>query len=150
MRSIELLAREYPNKTGAELFEIQEQDKIADEKKFRKIHAKQLKLIDDINTNGGFYKGTFGLNQYFYYSFSNLRLESGKIYCDVQHLVAFDTERMSVELKNDIWKEFENYGASAYEKITKEEFDKAVDYYKAAFGLLWKYINKADFYHTHQ
>jgi hypothetical protein len=34
MRSIETLVREYPDKTGRELFEIQEQDKLKDQKKF--------------------------------------------------------------------------------------------------------------------
>jgi len=140
MRSIEYLIQLYPDKKGSEILKIQEKDKAEDEKKFRKINMNKLKIIEDINNNGGFWKGRFGYEQHFYYSFTNLRLENSEIYCDVEHLVAFNNERMSIEFKQETWKKFENYGTSIYERTTKEDFEKAISYYKKSFDILWESI----------
>lgn len=139
MRAIEYLIQLYPDKTGAELLEIQQQDKAEDEAKFKKAHEKKLAIIEDINTNGGYYRGIFGSTQRFYYSFSNLRLLEGKIYCDCIHLTCF-FENHSVfncEIREETYKEFENYGVSIYEKVSKEYFDKAVAYFSNAKDIFW-------------
>ncbi len=89
MRSIEALVRQFPEKTGAEILVIQKQDKIEDQKKYDIIHAKELAWIKDINGNGGFYKGRFGLSQRFFYNVTNAQHINGTIICDVEIIMAF-------------------------------------------------------------
>lgn len=139
MRSIEYLIALFPDKTGVELLEIQKQDKIKDEENFKKANSKKLATIEDINTNGGYFRGVFGLTQRFYYSFSNLRLMEGKIICDCTHLVCFfeNNSIFNCEIREDSWKEFENYGVSIYERVSKEDFNKAVYYFTSSKELLW-------------
>lgn len=140
MRALEYLIRLYPNKTGKEILEIQAQDKLKDEELYQSANREKLSLIEDINTNGGYYRGVFGLTQRFYYSFSNLRLTEGKIYCDVIRLTCFFENTgaiLNCEIREESWKEFENYGVSIYEKVTKEDFDKAVSYFTNSKDLLW-------------
>lgn len=137
MRSIDYLVQLFPDKTGKELLEIQNRDKADDEKQFRKIHDVKLRTIEDINTNGGFYKGTFGLSQCFYYSFKNLKLIEGKIYCDVEDIVCFfEGWKVSIEIRDHTYKEFENYGVDIYEKITESDYKEALKYV-FAFQNFW-------------
>lgn len=142
MRSIEYLIQLFPDKTGKQILEFQERDKLQDEKEFNQRHSEELSLIEDLNNNGGYYKGHFGLDQCFYYSFSNLRLEANVTFCDVEKLVAFNNYSFSIEFRKDTYKRLDTFGINIYERVTKEEFDKAVDYYKASFGLFWNFLNK--------
>lgn len=89
MRSIEYLVSLFPEKTGLELLEIQKQDKLDDEKKFNKLNKKKLDFINDINTNGGYYYGRFGVDQYYFYRVFNMILDNNEIYTDVETLVVF-------------------------------------------------------------
>lgn len=140
MRSLDYLIQLFPDKTGKELLEIRNQDKQEDADEFKKIHANKLAIIEDINTNGGFYKGKFGLDQHFYYSFSNMHLIKDNIYCDVNEVVAFFelvNNKTSIENRKQALQSFENYGVNMYERVTKEEFDKAVAYLES-FKDFWK------------
>lgn len=139
MRALEYLVQLYPDKTGKELLEIQAQEKAEQEEQFKKANAKKLAIIEDINTNGGYYRGTFGLTQRFYCSFSNLRMVEGKIICDCIHLTCFFENHsiFNCEIREETWKEFENYGTSIYERITKEDFNKAVGYFSNSKDILW-------------
>lgn len=140
MRSIEYLAQLFPDKTGKELFELQSQDKADDLAEYEKENQHKLDLIKDINENGGYYKGTFGLNQKFMYSFTNMELIGGDIMCDVKHIVAFtDDETHSIirdiKVDNKSYEQFERYGTSFYTRINKDEFDSAVNYINAIQNL---------------
>lgn len=130
MRSIELLIQEYPDKTGKELLEIQKQDKLADVEEYNIRNKAKLDLIEDINTCGGYYKGTFGLEQKFIYSFSNMRLEGGDIMCDVTTIVIFSTKNSvsDIKVENRTYEMFEQYSVELYERVHKAEFDRVLNY----------------------
>lgn len=137
MRSIEYLVQLFPEKTGAEIMEIQKQDKLNDEKEFQEKNKEKLKFIEEININGGFYKGRFGVDQRYYYNVTNLELIDGQIYFDVEKVTVFlgdgekndSLKRRSVEYKK---KEMQNYDQymfdSMCERTTKEEWDKLITY----------------------
>ena len=136
MRSIETLVREFPEKTGAEILAIQEQDKISDQKEHDRIHAKELAWIKDINENGGFYKGRFGPDQRFFYNVTNAKHRYGTIICDVETIVAFfgspnGTVRegeIRIEKMKKKSVEERKYMFDSYERITKKEWDKVNAY----------------------
>lgn len=149
MRGIETLAREYPDKTGKELFEIQEQDKLEDQKAFEKANKKVLAFIKDINENGGYFKGRFGVDQHYYYHVSNLIMESdGKVYMDVEKVVLFynateDTHQVTrpneihIERRTKTFEKLDQYGLSYEKRITKEDWDKLNNYLNAMSELFW-------------
>lgn len=89
MRSIETLVRTYPNLSGSDIIKLQEQDKIADEKAYQKANKKKLEYIDDINVNGGYYMGRFGIDQRYIYNITKMWLEGGEIYMDVEKIIVF-------------------------------------------------------------
>lgn len=145
MRSIETLVREFPNLTGHKILEIQKQDKLEDEKEFQKEHQKDLDIIKDINENGGYYRGRFGVDQYFYYNFFNVILENNVIYCDCEHLTLFSgegkqavTDNFTLEIRTEQYKTLENYGINFYERVTKKEWDEIVNYFKKTPTKFWK------------
>lgn len=134
MRSLELLIQLFPDKTGSELLEIQKQDKLDDENNFKVRHQAKLDIIERINTKGGYFKGKFGENQYFYYSLSNLRLDpnNGEIYCSVKKIVCFFEPNglMNMEFSVDTHENFEDYGTEFCEPTTKGSFDHALNSFK--------------------
>ena len=89
MRSIETLVRTYPNLTGSDIIKLQEQDKIADEKAYQKTNKRKLAYIEDINTNGGYYVGRFGVDQRYIYNVTKMWLEGDVIYMDVEKIIVF-------------------------------------------------------------
>ena len=146
MRSIETLVRNYPDKTGKELLEMQEQDKIEDQKEFELLHAVKLGLIKDINENGGYYKGRFGTSQLHFWRFFNMNMEeqSGKVYCDVECIyIHFDHLRhkedngiiITREIKQ--LQEFDRFVPQPEERTTKEEWDKVNEYIEKTMDF-WK------------
>lgn len=136
MRSIEYLIQLYPDRTGKELLAIQDADKAADEKAFKKQNKKLLAVVNDINTNGGYYKGRFGEDQRFYYNVTKARLESGKIYANVESIVVFLGDGRSVVNAGDVriektakdWAALDTYGLEMYQRTTKEDFEDVANY----------------------
>lgn len=136
MRSIEYLAQLFPDKTGKELLEIQLNDKKEDEKEYQKANKAKLAFIEDINQNGGYYKGRFGIDQRFFYCFTDLQIISGIVYGSVERITVFLGEKNSVVREGEIrieksfneMKEIENYGLSMYSRIEKREYDSLVEY----------------------
>lgn len=138
MRSLEYLLQLFPDKTGKELLQIQELDKLEDKQEFERRHRSKLDIIEDITNNGGYYKGRFGAAQAFYYSFNNLHLIEGQIYCDCNTVTCFfEPERVHIEQRTESFKQFENYGVSIYTRITKEEFESLLTYLKTTETLFW-------------
>lgn len=137
MTSIDELVRNNPDKTCREILEIQRQEEIDDEQAITKRNAKKVELINDINTNGGYYKGVFSLTQYYYYRFFNLRLMEGSIICDAEKIIMFYNEEHThcttrigetqIERRIEKFQEFENYGVGMCERVTVEEWLKVCD-----------------------
>lgn len=137
MRSIENLVRTYPTKTGVEILKIQEQEKLVDEKRFELQNKSKLLFINDVNKNGGYYKGTFGLNQYFYYKFTNLRIQDNRIYCDVEKIVCFSGDEINVEKRFTEWQDLDKYGIEMYERVNEIEYNKISKYLDELFPKFW-------------
>ena len=152
MRSIETLAREYPDKTANELFEIQEQDKLEDQKEFEKHNAKKLAFIKDINENGGYFKGRFGLDQHYYYHVYNMKMESnGEVYMDVEKIVLFynptdDTRQVTrpneirIERRTSTYENLDRYGLSFEKRTNENDWDAINNYLNAMSEMFWSEI----------
>lgn len=148
MRSIESLVIDYPNKTGKEYLEMQRKDIEADELAYQQANKKELEMINDINTNGGYYRGRFGIDQHYFYNFTNLRILHNKIYCDVEDLVLFTgvgrgavTNDFTVKIEKREYRDFDTFGidlTDMVERVTKKEWDEVVNYFKKSSELFWK------------
>jgi hypothetical protein len=136
MRSLEYLIQLYPNKTGKQLLAIQAKEKEAEEKEYQKRHKEVLEMIQDINTNGGFYKGRFGSDQRFYYNVTEARLEGDKVYANVESIVVFlgdgrsvvKAGDVSIEKKTKEWADLSTYGLDMYQRTTKQDYDEVMTY----------------------
>ena len=156
MRAIEYLMRLYPEKTGAEILAIQEQDKLDDQRAYEKRNAKKLAFIEDINTNGGFYRGRFGLDQHYFYRVFDLKMESnGEIVMQVESLVLFcnDTdEKNHVTRPNEVhlerrlrtYERLDQFGLENEKRVTKADWDAVNDYVNAMSKLFWGDIKKVN------
>lgn len=140
MRSIETLVKEYPDKTGAEILEIQSQDRQEDDKNFMKLHSEKLETIERINKASSYYRGSFGLTQYFYYSFSNARLIDSEIIVDVETILCFDDDTKDTISFNKKFKtdeKLDRYGLEYLEEITKEKYQMLVNHLKQTVHYFW-------------
>lgn len=142
MRSIELLVRTYPEKTCAEIMQIVEQEKQEHQENIDKTNKYKIDLIKDINENGGYYKGTFGLDQYFIWKFENLRLDSANaIICDVHSITGFKNKETTFRKKFEHHEQFENYGVDMYERVTVKEYNEILDHLENTFSKFWTIID---------
>jgi hypothetical protein len=151
MRSIEYLAQLFPEKTGKELFEIQVEDKRQDELKYQEANKECLAIVDDIKTNGGYFKGAFGTEQYYMYKVTNIEFDGKQVYCVCDEIVLFDSQNidrgvlkrdsinfeiqtekyikfdditlMSIRIKEEEYNELKNYLFGVVPKFFKEEWD---------------------------
>lgn len=141
MRSIEVLVRQYPNKCGSEILEIYAADIAADKRSYEKQNKKTIKFIEDINTNGGYYRGTFGESQYYYYNFTNLILENNQVRGDCEKIVCFKkgniSDGISIEKRTKSFPDISTYSLSCEERITKKEFDEISKYIDEMFEKFW-------------
>lgn len=150
MRSIETLVREYPNKTGKEILEIQNQDKLQDEMRRLESNKKVLSMIEDYNSNGAYFKSTFGLHQYRYDKFTDLTLEEdGRITCKVESIVGFYTTDSKSSFKNEINLErktkdvfdFYKYSPQEENRITEKEYNALSNHLNNIFVEFWGLID---------
>lgn len=150
MRSIEYLVLSYPNKTCKEILAIQAKEKLQDQKVFEKHNKKVLAFIKDINTNGGFYRGRFGLDQHYYYNVRNLVMdELGKVHMNVDSIVLFCNNdghkntvtragEMHFERKTKEYAELSTYDLDSRERVTAKEWNEINAYIDAMSKLFWK------------
>ena len=68
---------------------MQEQDKLADQKAQEKRDKKLIDFMNDINTNGGYFKGAFGTEQYYMYKIENVKLDNGTLWGNVEKIIMF-------------------------------------------------------------
>jgi hypothetical protein len=149
MRVLEYLIQLYPEKTGKELLEIQEQEKLEEQKAFEKHNKTKLDFVNDINTNGGYYKGKFGLDQHYYYRIFDLVLEeSGDVRMSVEKLVLFcnndghehtvtKTGEINFERRTEDFANLDNYGLLHEERVTIKEWNAVNDYIDNIVKLFW-------------
>jgi hypothetical protein len=154
MRAIEYLMELYPEKTGAEILAIQEQDKLDDQKAYEKRNAKKLTFIEDINTNGGYYRGRFGLDQHYFYRVFDLKMEAtGEIVMQVESLVLFcnDTNEtnhvtrpneVNLERRLRTYERLDQFGLEDEKRVTKADWDAVNDYVNQMSKLFWGDIKK--------
>lgn len=149
MRALEVLMELYPNKTAKEILEIQEQDKTKDQKDFEERNKKKLEFINDINTNGGYYRGKFGLDQYYYYRVFNLIMNNnGSVYMSVESIVLFynnDGRKDTIVKPNEIrlekrlkeYCDLDQYSLEHEERITETEWNYINNYLNNIHNLFW-------------
>lgn len=142
-RTIEYLAQLYPEKTGKELFEIQAKDKDKDQKEFETRNKKKLAIIKDFEENGAYYRGSSGLNQYYYIEMTKIQLENNVLYCNYNNIVVFDnfTKPFSCEINEERFVEYGNLGLSMCERVTKEDYEKVRQYFTSSIDIFWKRID---------
>jgi len=148
MRSIEYLIQLYPDKTGKELLEIQEQDKLEDQKIFEKANKRLLAFLDDISVNGGYFRGRFGLDQYYYYHVYNTSIDKDGNTMSVDKIVLFVnidghknivTRPGELSLKREFceYAKFREYGLESEERVTSKEWDAINNYMDNMSKLFW-------------
>lgn len=146
MRSMEYLIQLYPNKTGKELLAIQQQDRLEDEAKFRKANKRKLNFIEDVNKNGGYFKGTFGLEQRYFYRVFDCVMDGNDMYGSVEVLVMHVGRKngilgegaISLERRISTYQQLEKYGFTSglCQRVTKEQWDE-VNAYVDAISKFW-------------
>ena len=144
-RSLELIMRDNPNMTAKEMLAEQAYDKACYELWVANKHKNELALINDINTNGGYYKGRFGLDQRFYYNVTNARLEADRIVADIEKIIVFlgslggvvSKGEVRIEKSNKTYQDLDKYGIDEYERTNKYEYEQVNEY---LFGIakFWK------------
>ena len=152
MRDINYLIQLFPDKTGKELLAIQAQDKLDDQKEFDELNKEKLAYIKDLNENGGYFCGRFGIDQHYYYHVYNLVMDNkGRITMDVDKVVLFyndskDTHQVTrpneirMERRIKEYQEFDKYGLEHEKRVTKKEWDAVNDYLNKMSELFWGHI----------
>ena len=123
------LAQEFPHLTGAELISLQEEDKRKDEQEWNERHQETLKWAEDLNTNGGYFRGVFGEDQRFFYKVTDVFMEvDGSLRATVEKLVSFSEE---TSLRKKDYQDLSKYGLDSYTRVTESEWNEAVKTFKA-------------------
>lgn len=148
MRSIEYLAQLFPDKTGKELIEIQNEDKRLAEVEFQNENKEKLLIVKDIEENGGYYKGVFGTEQYYMYKIHKIYFDNGNITCDYEEIVLFDSQNISrgvlsvdninFETRTNKYGNFEDISLMAV-RIKEEEYNELKNY---LFGVVPKFFKE--------
>lgn len=149
MKSLEYLMQLNPDKTAKEIFAIQAEEKLADERAEKKRNAKVLAFMEDLNTNGGYYRGRFGLDQHYYYKITNVRMIGNEVMMDAESIVLFcnhDGHQHTVCKPNEIRLErkqkelvvLSQYGLDSRERVTVKEWDEICAYLDAMSAKFWK------------
>lgn len=149
MRTIEYLAQLFPDKTGRELLELQAQDKAEDKRKEEELHKDNLVIVDYINTNGLYFKGTFGLNQYFYYYIHKATLDNvnGQIHIEYDNITLFTEDEknysnFNMKKEKNSYSTYDKMGVSLYEKTDKADWDNINNFINTIHTNFWKPIEK--------
>lgn len=154
MRTIETIVRQFPHLTGTEVLAIQAEDKLQDEADFKNENQEKIDFIEDINTNGGYYRGRFGIDQHSFYRVFNMILDNGKIYMDIEKIILFyndsdDTHQVTrpneIDLKRriDSYVACDSYGLNNRDRVTVKEWDEVNDYLNN-INQFWSTIKKID------
>lgn len=141
MRSLDLLVRTYPNKTAAEILQIMEEEKQVAQQQFEKANRAKIDWMDEININGGYFKGRFGLDQRFYYKVTDVTMEDGELFGTVSKVVVFlggsITPEPHIEVDTKTFQKLEKYGFGCYTRTTKMDWDE-INQYIRNIEKFWK------------
>jgi hypothetical protein len=139
MKTLEDLVYENLDKTGKEIIDIMKYEEYLDNLKFQL----KLKLIEDFNINGAYFKGKVGYNQYYFYKFTNFKiLENKIIYCDVEKITFF-LDKQTFKKEIEIFKElYEYYSSVDDERIGKDDWDKLDEYININYKFWDNFKNK--------
>lgn len=147
-KSLEYLMRLHPDKTAKEILAIQAEEKLADERAERKRNAKVLAFMEDLNTNGGYYRGKFGLDQHYFYKVTNVRMCGDEVVMDVEKIVMFCNpdghqnivcrpNEIRLERKFETMQLLSHYGLDSRERVTENEWININAYLNAIKKLFW-------------
>lgn len=146
IRTIECIVRDNPELTGKEAIALHEQDRKEHEEWLIKKNQEKHDFVNDINKNGGFYRGKFGNSQHYYYNILKAEvLNDGTVVIDVEKIVIFDRAKdpqsdkrdFSLEREVKCYERADTYGLSFEERITKEDWNKVNEYIDAMTNLFW-------------
>lgn len=136
-RSIDYLVKLYPDKTGKEIQEIHNNELNEDAKEREFLNIKYQEIAKKLNDKG-YFKGNFGINQYYYYHFTNISYDNVLGFVgNVEKIIIFysiglnekhrNSDLLNIrieEINNQIMM---NYGLdsldSLYKETTKEEYE---------------------------
>ena len=123
MKSIELLVRENPSLTGKEILAIRVSQEEAHKRLVEKNSQKEIDFVKDLNDNGGFYRGEFGIGQYYYYKFTDVKfnMSGGYTTANVESITLFDKTNgdFSVSRRNKGYDELAHYDLGNNKRITE-------------------------------
>jgi len=155
MRALEYLVQLYPDKTGKEILEIQVQEKLDDQKEFEETNKKKLAFMKDINENGGYYRGRFGLDQHYYYRVFDMEMDDqGNITMKVEKIVLFYNPKdghkhtvtyagsMQLDRKIKDYQHYDQYELEDRERVTVKEWDAINKYLDVMSKLFWDKLPK--------
>lgn len=148
MRSIECLVNQYPNKTGREILAIQAQDKIEDQKIYEEENKEKIAFVNDIDKNGGYFRGKFGIDQYYYYRVFDVIIDNNELIGSVEKIVLFHNDtnnnhsvikpcEIKLERRIKEYERLDTYGLEYEERITKEDWDAINNYLNKISKLFW-------------
>jgi len=144
MRSLELLLRDYPEKTGKEILQIQEQEKQEAKKEQQKRDKKQIAFVNDLNQNGGYFKGCFGTTQYYMYNITDVSLIEGKLYANVERITCFyardlkhSKDMLDFKIEEKEYECLYNYSLQNENRITKEDYLKLYNVLDIVIPSFW-------------
>lgn len=157
-RALEYLMSLYPDKTAKEILELQKKDEAQDKKNFENNNKKKLEFIQDINSNGGYFRGRFGEDQHYFYRVFDLELQpNGEILMKVEQLILFyndsnDIHQITITKPNQTtlerrikdYEKLDDYGLNFEKRVTKKEWDEVNQYLNNMSKLFWGDIKKVE------
>ena len=109
------------------------EEKQREEKEYQERNKKKLAFIKDINENGGYYRGTFGRDQYYYYRVFNLKMVGGEIIMDVEKIVMFSGDadkgdKFSIERRIKEYQREDRYYLTNEMRVTEKDWNELTKY----------------------
>jgi len=153
MRTIETLARQYPDKTGRELLAMQEQDKLDDQKEWEELNAAKIRFVESVKQNP-YFKGRFGLCQHYYYKVHDIEMcEDGVLIGTIEKITVFIGADGGTMPKGDMSVERElrknvlldNYGLQSVERTTEADWLEFVSFLETVEAFFqWEDLDKSE------
>lgn len=135
MRTLETLARAYPDKTGMQLLSIQEEEKRFDESEKAKRFEKTKAFINYYNLargKGAYWRVNFNHKQIYYIEIVKAEMyENGDVFIEFNNVYMNVTDEFNckIEIRDDFYSG-DFYSSILYDadQITEDEYTKAYDY----------------------
>lgn len=145
--TIENLVKMYPNKTGAEILELHNNEVLSDKDNVSKEMEYLKSIVTNIKENGAYFRGSFGSSQYFLYKVIDAKIYVDEISCKIEKIVLFNSKNVnqssidlnsfSYEFKTDSLISYNELIALNTTPITEKEYNEVKDY---LFGVVPKFF----------